>query len=80
MPDPPETPLPPDFPDDDRYLAYLAIATGATLVPEDPGVLTRQAAIGDSRRFQLPKPCGGQGSHNFLRPRGAVASRLATPP
>ena len=38
-PAPPETPLPPDFPDDDRYLAYLACATGATLVTEDPGVL-----------------------------------------
>lgn len=44
--DPPETPLPPDFPDDDRYLAYLAIATGATLVTEDEGVLDA-AASGD---------------------------------
>lgn len=46
MPAPPATPLPPDFPDDDRYLAYLARATGATLVTEDEGVLAA-ATSGD---------------------------------
>ena len=45
-PAPPETPLPPDFPDDDRYLAYLAVAAGAILVTEDEGVLAA-AASGD---------------------------------
>lgn len=45
-PDPPETPLPPNFPDGDRYLAYLAVAAGATLVTEDEGALAA-AASGD---------------------------------
>lgn len=46
MPFPPEASLPPDFPDDDCYLARLAVATGATLVTEDDGVLAA-AASGD---------------------------------
>ena len=46
---PSETPLPGAFPDDDSYLAHLALATGAVLVTEDDGVL---AAAGGEVGFE----------------------------
>lgn len=49
-PDPPAVPLPDNFPDDDRYLAYLAIAANAMLVTEDEGVLA--AATGGAWGFE----------------------------
>ena len=48
-PVPPVVPLPTNFPDDDRYLAYLAIATTAIIVTEDEGVLA--AAAGGALGF-----------------------------
>ena len=50
VPNPPEIPLPDAFPDDDRYLAYLAVAAGAVLVTEDPGVL--EASAGRALGFE----------------------------
>ena len=44
VPYPPEIPLPDSFPEDDRYLAYLALAADAVLVTEDAGVLEAAAA------------------------------------
>ena len=49
-PVPPAVSLPPNFPDDDRYLAHLAIATQAMLVTEDEGVLA--AAAGGALGFE----------------------------
>ena len=43
--------LPDDFPEDDRYLAYLALATGATLVTEDDGI--HVAAAGGALAFEV---------------------------
>lgn len=48
-PVPPVVPLPANFPDDDRYLAHLAVAANATLVTEDEGVL--EAAAGGALGF-----------------------------
>ena len=50
IPRPPEILLPDSFPDDDRYLAYLAVAADAVLVTEDPGVL--EAAAGRALGFE----------------------------
>ena len=50
FPHPPEIQLPDAFPEDDRYLAYLAAATGAVLVTEDAGVL--DAAAGGALGFE----------------------------
>ena len=50
VPNPPEILLPDSFPDDDRYLAYLAVAADAVLVTEDPGVL--EAAEGRVLGFE----------------------------
>lgn len=43
--------LPGGFPEDDRYLAYLALATGAALVTEDEGL--QAAAAGDALGFEV---------------------------
>lgn len=49
-PNPPAVPLPDNFPDDDRYLAYLAVAANAIIVTEDAGVLA--AAAGGALGFE----------------------------
>ena len=43
---PPQAPLPDTFPNDDRYLAHLALAASAVLVTEDEGVLAAAAGGG----------------------------------